>query len=359
MNSLGNPFYQSIKETAIYKKVQRLFAVIREANIGSTEDIPKFRDSIDLNISPEIYQKAEQIYHKTNKLRAHGSLRQEVEDENWCRTEKTFFSNEVISRELSKSLGELVDCLVFRLREGRSKDGAPYVLCVDEISDYEVLSQASVDELVAAFEEAVKHITKGEINDGRPHHLDFETSSGLKKTDFLFLSSLFVGMLFVGCSLQESLERSMALISEAQIEKYRRHKKKEYYHLPDPVDFTENSSLIQQIVSHLLNYFNDRLETDSNDGFQHLDLAHELAEGKVSINLGEGFTIPDFDIGQLIEGKKSQELLRPFLEAVKISRQKMFEVALQFAEVQFGKHFDDDRKPQPPLAGGWKNILEA
>lgn len=224
------------------------------------------------------------------------------------------------------------DHMLVGLREGRvDENGKPYILCTDEISDSQVLKNASVADRVGFFERTLKTTPKSTIL-----WLADETRAGA-----FALSSVAMGTLLLNLQPQQSREFVSRMVeqSEGSLDTKERIK-------------TTLDSLNPDTLKSLLDYLStspQRLITEtrnyrSKNGAEEF---RELGDGPIVIDdkeyniQGVGQVWAEIPTGE-------EKLIQPFYRALHESRESMIQTARLFASTYLGASEELAARQEPP-----------
>ncbi len=246
---------------------------------------------------------------------------------------KMFEDNEDLYEDITRFLWILNDYAMYNLREERvDANGQPFVLCIDEHSDSEVLENSTASDRKRAALVAIERILQH--SHYRPYYWlsDEKEEEDISKLDSLIVAAVCHGLLFGELSLEE-----------AQV--FIKNKIKEHRDLS-----SKNSLNLKNIELQILKNYQTLIETNEipeKDYFE--DLTEVVANKGLNLTIGdEELEIPSGH-GPFLD-EESIKIIAPLLAANKISRNEMIIAAKKFAIKYLGASEDELSDCSPP---GW------
>ena len=224
------------------------------------------------------------------------------------------------------SLHTIGQGLVAELREGRLKDGEPFLILLDEKTDQEVIIESPKADLENAFLKSVFKNIRGWVSG------ETDEERGFYPTSALALGSAIFG-------LPPKLVKEMILkeIGEKADNPY-------HANLKEALDKVNESNL-EKLLNYML--FSQTQLTNNEAYFLQTGLKEPPPFGSSPIVIdGETFEFSGQDFGGIALEEKDEEFLKPLLESSRKGRNKMISEAKELAAKVFSK--DKEKIGNPP-----------
>jgi hypothetical protein len=273
----------------------------------------------------EINHIVELIYQKKNRYKFHDKWKSEL-----IRNADDNEEEKKSIEDIERFIYNLNDLAMYYLREERiDETNKPFVLCIDEYSDAEVLEKASKEERKRASLIAIERCLSHSYY--RPY---YSIENKKYKKDLSSLDSFVVAVICHGLIFgQLSIEEIQVFAAKKLLE----HRN---------LDF-KNATELKEVALKVIKKYHQLINSEVPEKEQFTDLTEIITNQGLSFQIdNQSFEMPS-EHGSFLD-EDSKNIIQPLLKANKISRQEMILAAKEFAKKHLGANELELENNTPP-----------